>query len=231
MAETQTPLSADARLAELVQAFGGQRVLVLGDLVLDRYLWGEVERTSPEAPVPVVRLERQSANLGGAANVAANLAALGARVVLAGVVGKDEAAAEFRRLLAERGIASEAIITDGARPTTLKTRIVSMGQQLLRLDQETNEPLVAATRQALRQKVLRALKGTQAVVLSDYGKGVLDDETCREIIQLARQAGVPAVVDPKGSDYRKYAGATLIKPNARESAAATGIKMDSPGEL
>ena len=231
MSEKQSPLAADARLAELVQAFGGQRVLVLGDLVLDRYLWGEVERTSPEAPVPVVRLERQSANLGGAANVAANLAALGAEVVLAGVVGEDEAAAEFLRLLAERDISADTIVADPSRPTTVKTRVVSMGQQLLRIDQETNEPLREAAHNALMRKVRRALKGAAALVLSDYGKGVLEDVACREAITLARGAGIPVVVDPKGADYRKYAGATLIKPNAKEAAAAAGIKLDSPQAL
>lgn len=231
MNDRQNPLAADARLSTLVQAFGGQRVLVFGDLVLDRYLWGDVERTSPEAPVPVVRLERQSANLGGAANVAANLAALGAEVTLVGVVGEDEAAAEFLRLLHEQGIDAQGVVGEPGRPTTLKTRVVSMGQQLLRLDQESTDPPAERTRGVLRRGLRRALRGAAALVLSDYGKGVLDAEACREAIALAREAGIPVVVDPKGADYRKYAGATLIKPNAKEAAAATGIKLDSPQAL
>lgn len=199
------------------EAIARARVLVVGDIMLDRYWFGEVERISPEAPVPVVRVVRREDRLGGAANVARNIVALGAQVTLAGFVGEDEAAQSVRRLLSEAGIASH-LVTDSAHPTTLKMRVLGHQQQMLRIDFE--EKPTPTLLDALRAQVEAVLSGHDVVVLSDYAKGALSQVEL--LIQLARQKGVPVLVDPKGTDYQRYRGATLVTPNRSEMQQAVG---------
>jgi len=217
-----------SHLIRLVESeFGKPNVLVVGDVMLDKYVWGEVERISPEAPVPVLRTERQSQHPGGAANVAMNLAGLGARVTLMGFGGGDDDQHTLETLLAKAGVECSLIACPGV-PTTSKLRVLAGHQQLLRLD---NDPRCADfndSSDALLQSVLGALPEAAVVVLSDYGKGALNERVCRSIIAEARRLHIPMVVDPKGSDFTRYRGATTICPNAKELATVTG---EAPGDL
>ncbi|KEZ77842.1 bifunctional D-glycero-beta-D-manno-heptose-7-phosphate kinase/D-glycero-beta-D-manno-heptose 1-phosphate adenylyltransferase HldE [Salinisphaera hydrothermalis] len=215
-----------------IPSFTDSRVLVVGDIMLDRYWYGDTGRISPEAPVPVVRIGDEERRLGGAANVALNLARIGARTRLIGVIGKDEPGAATRGLLADAGI-DDDLVESSDHPTIAKLRIVSRNQQLIRLDFERSFAMDGAfDRTALVARVRAALASTDVVICSDYGKGTLAD--IADVIQLARAAGVPVLVDPKGRDWQRYAGASLITPNAAEfeafvghSAVDDGIEADS----
>lgn len=193
------------------------RILVIGDLMLDRYWFGEVERISPEAPVPVVHVARKEDRLGGAANVARNIVALGAQVTLAGIVGQDEPAQRMRELIQDAGIQA-TLLEDPHHPTTLKMRVLGRQQQLLRIDFE-QKPSAALVDQ-LYQSVEALMSAHDIVVLSDYAKGVLSH--VETLIKMARSQGVQVLVDPKGSDYRRYRGATLVTPNRSEMQQAVG---------
>ncbi|HWK62216.1 MAG TPA: D-glycero-beta-D-manno-heptose-7-phosphate kinase [Eoetvoesiella sp.] len=192
-------------------------VLVVGDIMLDRYWFGEVERISPEAPVPVVRVARREDRLGGAANVARNIVALGARATLVGVVGRDEAGAKVDELAASEGIATR-LVGDSSLHTTLKMRVLGRQQQLLRVDFE--EMPQAASLDGIQASVQELLATHTVVVLSDYAKGAL--ARVESLIQAAREAGVPVLVDPKGHIYKRYFGATIITPNRSEMQDAVG---------
>ena len=202
-----------AHLARLA----GVRVLVVGDAMLDRYWFGAVERISPEAPVPVVAVGGSEERLGGAANVARNVVALGGRARLLAITGQDEAAARIDSLLADSTIDAR-LLRDAALPTTLKLRVLSRSQQLIRLDFEARPGAGALA--ALQAAFAEALAWAQVVVLSDYGKGTLAAATA--LIALARGHGRPVIVDPKGHDYARYAGASLLTPNRGEFAAVAG---------
>ncbi len=207
------------------EAISHSRVLVVGDVMLDRYWFGEVERISPEAPVPVVRVARREDRLGGAANVARNVAALGGHVTLVGVLGEDEAGDSVRRLSAEAGIQAE-LIADPSLHTTLKMRVLGRQQQLLRVDFEQHPAQGALDN--VDAAFARHLANHDIVVLSDYAKGVLT--RVESLIVLARNAGVPVLVDPKGHDYSRYRGATLVTPNRSEMQEAVG-RWNSEAEL
>ncbi|MEO5339211.1 MAG: bifunctional D-glycero-beta-D-manno-heptose-7-phosphate kinase/D-glycero-beta-D-manno-heptose 1-phosphate adenylyltransferase HldE [Magnetococcus sp. MYC-9] len=203
--------------------FAGRSLLVVGDLMLDRYLWGEVSRISPEAPVPVVRLTRETENGGGAANVALNLASLGVRTRLVGWLGSDPDGRRLQHLLQEATVEIQAIQEVSNRATITKTRIIGGHQQMLRLDREEVRPLEHETLEACLQAALRQLEREplpQGLLLSDYGKGLLTETVCQTLIRAARAARIPVLVDPKGMDYRKYRGATLLTPNRRELTEA-----------
>lgn len=193
------------------------RVLVVGDVMLDRYWFGEVERISPEAPVPVVRVVKREDRLGGAANVARNIVALGAKATLVGLVGQDEAAQRMHELLTQAGIEAH-LIADSALPTTLKMRVLGKQQQLLRIDFE--EKPTPSLLKSLRDQVEKILAVHDVVVLSDYAKGALAQ--VEVLIELARKKGLPILVDPKGTDYQRYRGATLVTPNRSEMQQAVG---------
>ncbi len=202
-------------------------VLVIGDLMLDRYLIGDVQRISPEAPVPVVLLKEQNDRAGGAANVAANLANLGITTRIAGCVGEDAEATTLLALINHLGIKSEAVIQSSERPTIAKTRVMSSHQQIVRIDQESQAALSEAENSELHILITRAIHDQPAIViLSDYAKGVLSESTCRFIIETCHQAKIPVLVDPKGHDYTKYKGATALTPNKKETAEACGVRMD-----
>lgn len=210
--------------------FGTARVLVIGDVMLDRFVYGDVQRISPEAPIPVMRAERDMLMAGGAGNVARNIAALGASVTLVGVVGNDSAANDLRTALAQPRISARLIVS-AQRPTAEKTRFISGRQQLLRVDRETGDPLAAAAEAEIVQVALDCLAEADVVVLSDYAKGVLGDAVLGKIIPAAAAAGKPVLVDPKGQDYRRYRGASLITPNQKEAALASGMPCDTDEDV
>ncbi|MEJ5357713.1 MAG: D-glycero-beta-D-manno-heptose-7-phosphate kinase [Desulfobacterales bacterium] len=207
-----------------LSAFKHRRILVVGDLMLDEYLWGSVERISPEAPVPVVRLEDTESRPGGAANAARNLAALGAKVALAGVVGADEEGSKLIATLDALGVERNAVLIDPGRPTVRKSRVLAGGQQLLRIDREETESLSRALWEEILARTAAVSDGVDAVLLSDYGKGVAVPELCAELASRARRRGAPAVADPKGRDFSKYAGFTLLTPNRAEALLAAGVE-------
>jgi len=209
----------------------GLPVLVLGDIMLDRYLEGRVERISPEGPVPVIDIARESLRLGGAANVALNLAALGAEARLVSLTGEDEAATRLRSLLEERGIATGGLVADGDRPTTRKTRVLGSGQQICRFDEECRDPLSDGLLDELRDRALAALEGARALILSDYGKGVMDDHLVARLVTEANERDIPVVVDPKEGHFAAYRGADLVTPNAAEAGASFGLPIRSDADL
>lgn len=200
------------------------RVLVVGDGMLDRYVSGEVERVSPEAPVPVVRVEEERRALGGAANVAASVSALGARCRLVALVGADDAGERMRELLGAAGIGSEDLLTASDRPTTVKTRVLARHQQMLRIDREEDGPLPPELGADLLGRARELLTWADVVLAVDYDKGVLSAGVGRELLASAKKADVPTVVDPKLRGFFEYRGAFLFKPNARELAAALGAE-------
>lgn len=208
-------------------------VLCVGDVMLDRYVYGDVERVSPEAPIPVLNVRRRARAVGGAGNVACNIAALGATAHLVAVVGADGAGAEVGELLAEWHGIDARLQADDSRPTTVKTRFIAGSQQLLRADDESNgqmgEPLTANI--AAAAAAVLAKPGAGALILSDYGKGVLNEGTISQLIAAAGAAKVPVVVDPKGSDYSKYAGADILTPNRKELSEATRLPTATSPEI
>lgn len=197
--------------------------LVIGDLMLDRYLIGEVERISPEAPVPVVLLKQENERAGGAANVAANLSLLGIRTTMAGIIGDDAEGRALLDMLRELNIDS-AIVTSQQRPTVTKTRILGGHQQMMRLDKESRLAFTESENNALHEQVSQAIaQKPDVIILSDYAKGVLSDALCQAVIAQAKALGIPVLADPKGRDYTKYQGATALTPNKKETSEACGV--------
>jgi D-beta-D-heptose 7-phosphate kinase/D-beta-D-heptose 1-phosphate adenosyltransferase len=209
----------------------GQRVLVLGDVMLDEFVWGKVARISPEAPVPVVEVVGHSFHLGGAGNVASNLRSLGGDAVLAGVVGDDGAGQRVREELAAAGIEARLAVGDAGRPTTVKTRIIAHHQQVVRADRERADDVAGTLEERLLAEVRGALPTCRALVLSDYQKGVLTPRVTRAVLSLARRRRLPVLVDPKVRRFRSYRQVTVIKTNAREAEQVTGRALHSPADL
>jgi D-beta-D-heptose 7-phosphate kinase / D-beta-D-heptose 1-phosphate adenosyltransferase len=206
-------------------------VAVIGDIMIDRYLAGTVSRISPEAPVPILVQNGGHAGAGGAANVAANVVALGGRVRLVGTVGNDEDADDLRKLLAKSDVSAEWLVVDGERPTTCKTRIVSGRQQFFRIDREQTHPLSDSVQDQLVAAARLAIAEANIVVLSDYAKGVFDEKVLIKLIHIAKSQGRPVLVDPKRRTFEAYRGADLIKPNAGELATATGLACQTDLEV
>lgn len=211
--------------------FSGLRILVLGDVMLDRFLYGAVERISPEAPVPVVRLGRTLAMPGGAGNVARNITSLGGRAVLVGLVGRDPAAAEFRSLLAADPRLADALVESETRPTICKMRVIAGNQQVVRLDDEVAAPAGAEEQAALVAAVAAALPGCAALILSDYAKGVLAPGVIEAAIAAAHGLGIPVLADPKSDDFSLYRGADCLTPNARELGRAARRPVGTEAEV
>ncbi len=209
----------------------GRTVVVIGDVMVDRYIWGDARRISPAAPVPVVRQRRTTCMLGGGANVARNLAAAGARAHLIGLVGEDETAKIFRNLLREMKVVGKGIITDSSRPTSLKTSILAQGQQLLRFDVE--EPGIPSP--DLQQELIEAIRNqgqeAEAIVISDYAKGVVEPAIIEAAVEVARTRGIPLIVDPKSADFRRYKGADYLTPNLKEASEAAGIAISGDAQI
>ena len=219
------PLTRD-RLLHLIQRMKESRVVVVGDIMLDRYLVGDTERLSPEAPVPVVTVRERHAALGGAANVAANVAALGARSLLVGVVGDDTDGAAIRQELAVARLEDRFVLSVAGRPTTSKTRIIARSQQIVRIDDEVETLLDGSDLERLVRVVRDALADADALLLEDYNKGALPPKLIAAAMEIARRRGIPIVVDPKFRQFFEYAGATVFKPNRRELESALGAAVD-----
>ena len=209
----------------IVSRFADTPVLVAGDSMLDEYVWGTVQRISPEAPVPVVLAQRRTFVLGGAANTAANVRGLGGRAILLSIVGADEAGRSFSAALHESGIDPAGVVIVDDRPTTTKTRIVAHSQQVVRIDAETRTPVHREIEDRLLARLEELLPGVSACVLSDYAKGLVTPRFAAELIRRCREARKPVVVDPKGTDFARYRGATVVKPNLDEAAKALNIEI------
>jgi D-beta-D-heptose 7-phosphate kinase/D-beta-D-heptose 1-phosphate adenosyltransferase len=214
-------------ISSIIKHFEEVNVLVIGDIMLDRYVWGRVKRISPEAPVPVLKVSDENLSLGGAANVAVNLKSLGAKVELYGVVGRDLEGEKLIDLLKQVEIKSEGIIFDPKRPTTTKTRLIAENQQIARVDREDTFPVSNDLEDELLNLLTKSTE-TQTphgIIISDYAKGTINENLSAEIIKLAKQKGIFVAVDPKGGDFTKYKGASVITPNEREAEEICGFSI------
>jgi len=220
-----------AGLQQLLQRVAGARVVAVGDLMVDRFVYGDVTRVSPEAPILVMAKSRESVMLGGAGNVARNVAALGGEVALVGVVGKDEAGREAKGLISAEPRIEGYLVTDVERQTTLKTRFVCAGQQLLRVDEESTRPISGEIERHVVRTLKDAARGAQAILLSDYGKGVVTDAVIAAARAVAKAEGEVLIVDSKARSFARYGDADVIKPNASELAAATDLPTGTDEEI
>lgn len=226
----QPPPIARDRLVQLLDRMRTRRIVVMGDIMLDRYLVGDTERLSPEAPVPVVAIRETRSALGGAANVAANIAAIGASCRLVGAVGDDSHAGAIRAELAAARLEDRYLVSISGRPTTTKTRVVARSQQVVRIDEEIDTPVEGQDQERLISTAVAALVDGDALVLEDYNKGTLTEALIAAAIGAARRRGIPVVVDPKFRNFFSFAGATVFKPNRRELEAALGATLDLSGQ-
>ena len=215
------------RAIKIIENFGNSKIIILGDLMLDRYLWGSVDRISPEAPVPVVHIQKETCNLGGAGNVAANIRALGAKPFLIGVIGNDQFADELKSNLKNKKISSAELVTDPNRPTTVKTRIVAHSQQLVRVDRENSGEIDSGLVELLMNKVKKLMSRVDGVIISDYGKGIITYELLDELIPMAVKAGKFIAVDPKEVHFMNYKNVSVITPNHHEAGFVSGKKITS----
>ena len=206
-------------------------ILVVGDLMIDHYLWGSCERISPEAPVQVVDIAKETTVLGGAGNVINNLKTLGAKVSVASVIGDDANGVELLTMLENIGVDSKNIITQKTRKTSKKSRVIAVSQQILRYDRESKEDISSSSVSSILEALKESMSSYDMLILSDYGKGVLTNELCQGVIALAKEQGVKVLVDPKGSDFSKYRGAYLLTPNKKEAILATGLEIDTSESL
>lgn len=220
-------------IEEIFEAFNSLRVLIIGDVMLDSYVWGRVERISPEAPVPVVTVQRREVRLGGAGNVILNVQALGAEAIVCSVIGTDEPGDRLAGQLEERGLNCDGLIRSESRITTIKERIMAGSQQVVRVDTETDKYITERERQRLIDKAKELIPTCQVVIFQDYDKGVLSPEAIADITAFANEQGVPTVVDPKKRNFLAYHHTTLFKPNLKELKEGLKIDFDvsQPGEL
>jgi D-beta-D-heptose 7-phosphate kinase/D-beta-D-heptose 1-phosphate adenosyltransferase len=210
-------------LTKILNRFSKVKILVVGDIMIDRFIWGKVSRISPEAPVPVVLVDQETFLLGGAANVVNNIHALGGRVSLCGIVGDDEMSQKVFQKLREMGIAAQGVFVGKGRQTTVKTRIIGHHQQLVRIDRETTEELRGPALRNISEFLKKNMGHFDGMVLSDYGKGLLTKELIRRTIREAKEEGKFVMVDPKVKNFFFYKGATVVTPNTAEASAASGI--------
>lgn len=215
-------------LESLYQSIAGMKVLVIGDVMIDAYLWGKVDRISPEAPVPVVSMTKRESRLGGAANVALNIMAMGAEPIICAVIGDDDRKIEFDGLLDKRGFSKEGIIYDGSRPTTVKTRVISQGQHLLRVDEEVTRDLDEKVEAEFIRRIasLVETQKPEVIIFEDYNKGVLTPNVIKEVIRIASEKNIPTTVDPKKENFFAYKGVTLFKPNLKELREGLKLEFD-----
>ena len=217
---------SDVAIGEVARRFAGRRVTVVGDVMLDHFVVGQVDRISPEAPVPVVRFARDEFRLGGAANVAHNVAALGGVARVIGVVGDDAPAEQLRTDARAAGLDVSGLVTDASRPTTRKTRIVTMrNQQVARIDYEMDRDVSGPVAEALAAAIQEAARASDAIVLSDYRKGVITPAVIEAAVKATRDARIPLLVDPKVPQAERYRGATLITPNHHEAEMMTHVRI------
>ena len=219
------------RLSRELERLDGIRLLVIGDGMLDHYIWGETSRISPEAPVPVVKVKRESGRLGGAANVAYNVKTLGGTPLLVAVVGEDEGGRILRAKLAEHEISAEYLVTDPDRPTIKKTRVIARSQQVVRIDREQPHELDGALLDACSARIAAALPHVAGVLISDYGKGIISRGLLEHWLLRFREAQLPVCVDPKETHFHNYRGVTILTPNQKEASFAAGRPVRDAGTL
>lgn len=219
------------RAVTLTSGFSGKRIIVLGDLMLDEFIWGRVRRISPEAPVPVVEVDRQTLALGGAGNVVSNLIALGAVAKPIGVLGDDLDADRLRGAFGELGVSTIRLVVDSARPTTVKTRIIAHNQQVVRADRESRARIAKTIEDRVAESFCDEIEAADAVVVSDYGKGLLTPGLLAHVLTAARQRGVIVCLDPKMRSFAHYQPVTVITPNNQEASDASGIPIEDEQSL
>ncbi len=217
------------KLKKVIKRFKGKKILVAGDLMLDKYIWGNVTRISPEAPIPIVHISKEETKPGGAANVVLNLISLGAKVFCAGIVGKDNAGKELIAYLTKNGVDCSSIIMDSERPTTIKTRVIAHQQQVVRIDREKNIPVKETILDRIIKKMVKIKDEIDAVVLSDYNKGIFTLSSVHEITTAMR--GKIITVDPKPKNLKFFRNVTLISPNKKEASEATGIIIENERDI
>src|SRR4051812_24920828 len=221
-----TPLS-QTHIEALSNAFAKARIAVVGDLMLDRYTFGNVSRISPEAPVPVLEIENEQARLGGAANVGHNILGLGARPLMLGVVGNDTSGLILKGIFTDLGFPLDGIVTDDDRPTTVKTRVIAGSQQMLRLDHEQKHPISKETEDRIISVLEDQTSHLDGIILEDYNKGVITRSIIHRVIALGKKRGIPVLVDPKFQNFFEYQECTVFKPNRKEVEDAIGRRIHS----
>ncbi len=220
-----------SRLKNIISRFKEVEVLVIGDLILDEFIWGEVSRISPEAPVPVVWVKEESFMPGGAANVANNIVSLGGKVYLAGVIGNDEYGRRLREWLNEKNINTDGVVVDSLRRTTLKTRVIAHHQQVVRIDREDITPINGRALEEALARLKEIVFNVDAIIIEDYGKGVIIPELLKNILNIAKKKKKIITVDPKEEHFSYYRGVTAITPNQFEASGACGIKIKDEESL
>jgi D-glycero-beta-D-manno-heptose-7-phosphate kinase len=218
-------------LAKVVKNFRGKKLLVVGDLLLDQFIWGEVSRISPEAPVPVVWVRKEDFMPGGSCNVASNLSRLGAEVSMVGVIGNDEKGKTLKRLLSEKNISTDGIITDHKRPTILKTRVIAHHQQVVRIDREETEEISHRDVVMMKEYIRQNIEKFDGLIIEDYGKGVITPELLKTIVPLAKRYGKIVAVDPKENHFSYYKGVSVITPNHHEASKAVGFPIKNESSM
>lgn len=210
----------------LLDSFKGKNVLIIGDVMLDNYLWGKVERISPEAPVPIVSVQKKESRLGGAANVAINIRSLGANPILCSVIGLDANGRAFIEMLHQLEMTSDGMVQSGERPTTVKTRVIGNNHQMLRVDEENDSDISASERKQMLNRILSILdkKTIDVIIFEDYDKGVINKSLIEQVVKAARQKNIPVAVDPKKRNFNHYRNVTFFKPNLKE--LREGMKLD-----
>jgi rfaE bifunctional protein kinase chain/domain len=203
-------------IAQIFDSFAKLRVLIIGDVMLDSYIWGAVERISPEAPVPVINVKKKDFRLGGAANVALNVSSLGAEPVLCALIGNDDDGKKLIQRIEERGISKEGIVTSNDRPTTVKTRVIASHQHVVRVDEESDREVNGTEEKLLLERIEKLLPQCQVVIFEDYDKGVLNESIIEKVVALATKHRIPTIVDPKKRNFLSYRNVTLFKPNLKE---------------
>ena len=212
---------------DLFDKFNGLRILVIGDVMLDAYVMGKVNRISPEAPVPIVSLENEDARIGGAGNVALNLLALGAKPIICGVIGEDSSGDKLLDLFEKNGISTDGLVKSMVRKTTVKTRVISNKQQLLRIDSESTFPLLESEEIKLNNTIQNIInQGVDGIIFEDYNKGVLTDSVIQNTIKIAKEKDIPTAVDPKKENFLSYKGVSLFKPNLKELKEGLNLNFD-----
>lgn len=219
------------KLKKIIKNFTDKKILIIGDLMLDEYIFGKTTRLSPEAPIPIVEVEKINYVLGGAANTANNVKSLGAQTILTGLVGKDENGQILIKLLKKRNIKVNGILEDIKRPTTLKSRVVSQGQQIVRIDKENRKPIAKKIERALLTYIKKTITKVDVVLISDYAKGVVTSWLCQQIISLAKINNKPVLIDPKGKNSSKYKDCFIIAPNLNELEDALKIQVNDLSKL
>ncbi len=219
------------RLDTILNNARGKKIMVVGDMMIDRYLWGTVNRLSPEAPVPIINIEDEDIRFGGAANVANNIISLGAIPIVVGVIGQDFWGLRFKSMLEAQHLTADGLIIEPDRPTTIKTRIIGNNQHIARVDREKTYPIQAETVQKLLTFIQAQMPQTDAIILQDYNKGVLIPELIHAIVQLANQHNVPVTVDPKFHNFMTYKNVTLFKPNRRETEEALAMRLQNQQDI